>query len=161
MASLHRAVTTSSPVAFGFGHPTLFFWLRAWSVCTVATTYYSTMSWHYHKIKSSVDWFSPINLYSELCANNSVNGRYLLDRIDTMGKRHVETAYTTKLWYLRSYTKFRSALTRLGGADAVVLQWNCVRRTCSRSLNSNCLGRGSNPYPPCYRTTADTGAEPQ
>jgi len=30
MASLRRAVTTSSPDAFGFGHPTLYFWLRAW-----------------------------------------------------------------------------------------------------------------------------------
>jgi len=33
-------------------------------------------------------------------------------------------------------------LTRLGGTDAVVLQNNCVRRTCSRSLHSTCLGRG-------------------
>src|SRR6218665_1953906 len=32
--------------------------------------------------------------------------------------------------------KFKSALTRLSGADAVVLQSNCVRRTCSRSLHS-------------------------
>ena len=30
--------------------------------------------------------------------------------------------------------KFRSGLARLGGADAVMLQSNCVRRTCSRSL---------------------------
>src|SRR6218665_1701253 len=30
MASLRRAVTTSSPDTFGFGHPTLFIWLRAW-----------------------------------------------------------------------------------------------------------------------------------
>src|SRR6218665_1439150 len=35
------------------------------------------------------------------------------------------------------------SLTHLGGADAVVLQSNCVRRTCSRSLYS-CLGRGFN-----------------
>ena len=31
---------------------------------------------------------------------------------------------------------------------AVELQSNCVRRTCSRSLHSNCLGRGANPYSP-------------
>src|SRR6218665_3822522 len=31
MAYLRRAVTTSSLDAFGFGHPTLYFWLRAWS----------------------------------------------------------------------------------------------------------------------------------
>jgi len=35
--------------------------------------------------------------------------------------------------------EFRSALTRLSGADAVVLQSNGVRRTCSRSLYGNCL----------------------
>src|SRR6218665_1787333 len=37
MASLRRAVTTSSPDAFRFGHPTLFFWLRACS-CFFFTT---------------------------------------------------------------------------------------------------------------------------
>src|SRR6218665_1418344 len=52
--------------------------------------------------------------------------------------------------------KFGSALTRLGGADAVVLQSNCVRRTCSKSLHSNCLGRGSNTCSPCYRSSALT-----
>ena len=49
-----------------------------------------------------------------------------------------------------------SALTRLGGADAVVLQSNCVRRTCSRSLHSNCLIRGSNRYSMRYRPTTLT-----
>jgi len=39
-------------------------------------------------------------------------------------------------------------LTRLVGADAVVLQSIWMRRTCSRSLHSNCLGRSSNPYSP-------------
>src|SRR6218665_3911097 len=52
--------------------------------------------------------------------------------------------------------KFRSALTRLDGADAVVLQSNCVRSTSSRSLHSNCLGRGSNPYCPRYKPSALT-----
>jgi len=52
--------------------------------------------------------------------------------------------------------KFRSELTRLGGSDPVVglLQSNCVRRTCSRSLHNNCLRRGSNPYSPRYRSSA-------
>src|SRR6218665_3442020 len=52
------------------------------------------------------------------------------------------------------------ALTRLGGADAVVLQGNCVRRTCSRSLHSNCLGRGSDPYSPRYRPSSLTAWPP-
>jgi len=56
--------------------------------------------------------------------------------------------------------KFRSALTRLGGADAVVLQRNCVQRTCSRSLHSNCLGWGSNLYSPHYSPTALTSRPP-
>jgi len=51
-----------------------------------------------------------------------------------------------QLQYNRSYRKFRSALSCLSGADTMVLQSNCVRSTCSRSLHSNCLGRGSNPY---------------
>jgi len=41
--------------------------------------------------------------------------------------------------------------TRLGGAGTAVLQSNCVRRTCSRSLHSNCFGRGLNPYSLCYK----------
>ena len=43
---------------------------------------------------------------------------------------------TTELWYWPSFRKCRSALALLGGADVVVLQSNCVRRTCSsRSLH--------------------------
>ena len=52
--------------------------------------------------------------------------------------------------------KFRSAITRLGGADAILLQNIWVQRTCSRFLHSNCLGRGSNSYSPCYRPSALT-----
>ena len=40
--SQHRAVTTSSPDAFGFGRPTLYFWLRAWqhvSACWTIRTH--------------------------------------------------------------------------------------------------------------------------
>ena len=58
---------------------------------------------------------------------------------------------TTDPWYCRSSFKLRGAHTHLCGADAVVLQSNCVRRTCSRSLHSNCLGWGLNPYSPCKR----------
>src|SRR6218665_581679 len=36
------------------------------------------------------------------------------------------------------------------------MQSNSVRRTRSRYLHSNCLGRGSNPYSPRYRSTART-----
>jgi len=39
-----------------------------------------------------------------------------------------------------------SALTRPGGANAVVMQSNCVQWTWWRSLHSNCLRRGSNLY---------------
>ena len=56
--------------------------------------------------------------------------------------------------------KFRSALRRLGGADAVVLQSNYVRRTCSRSLHSNCLRRGSNPHSLRYRPSPLTNRPP-
>src|SRR6218665_3638959 len=51
-------------------------------------------------------------------------------------------------------------LTRLSGADAVVLQSNCVRRTSSRSLHSDCLGRGSNPCSTRYRAAALTNRPP-
>jgi len=54
------------------------------------------------------------------------------------------------------FLKLRSALTRLGSAGAVVLQRNCVWRTFSRSLHSNCLGRDSNPYSLRYRPSALT-----
>jgi len=37
------------------------------------------------------------------------------------------------------HAKLRSARTSLGDTDAVVLQSNCVQRTCSRSIHSNCL----------------------
>src|SRR6218665_1652313 len=47
-------------------------------------------------------------------------------------------------------------LTHLGSAGAVVLQSNCVRRTCSRSLHSNCIGRGLNPSSPRHRPSALT-----
>ncbi len=40
------------------------------SVCTVATTYYNTMSWHYEEIKSSVAWFSPIKLHKPTIASD-------------------------------------------------------------------------------------------
>ena len=40
--------------------------------------------------------------------------------------------------------------------DAVVLQSSCVRRTCTRSLHSNCLGRGSKPYSMRYRQSTLT-----
>src|SRR5688572_26073792 len=40
----------------------------------------------------------------------------------------------------------------------IILQRNCARRTCSRSLHSNRLGRRSNPYSPRYRPTALTKA---
>src|SRR6218665_1980507 len=47
--------------------------------------------------------------------------------------------------------------TGLDGTKAVVFQSNCVQRTCSKFLHrSNCLGRGSNPYPPRYRPSALT-----
>jgi len=62
-------------------------------------------------------------------------------RIYTIQFNTIELSFDIALLTL----KFRSAFTRLGGADAVVLQSNCVRRTSSRSLHSNCLGRGSNP----------------
>src|SRR6218665_1832488 len=65
--------------------------------------------------------------------------------------------------FLHLYSASRSAhqsealpLTCLGGSDAVVLQSNCVRRTCSRSQHSNCLGRGSKLYSPRYRPSALT-----
>jgi len=56
------------------------------------------------------------------------------------------------LWYRPSYRKFRTALTRLGGADAVALQTNCVRRTCS----SNCFRRGLNPCSPPIKPNQST-----
>ena len=43
------------------------------SECTIATTYYSTMSWHYEEIKSCVDWFSPIKLRKPTMANHPTN----------------------------------------------------------------------------------------
>jgi len=52
--------------------------------------------------------------------------------------------------------KLRSVLVCLSGTDAVLLQSNFVRRTCSRSLHSNCLGRGLNLYSPRYRSSALT-----
>src|SRR6218665_1002328 len=56
--------------------------------------------------------------------------------------------------------KLRSALVH-ASADAVVLQINCVlRRTWSRSLHSNYLGRGSNPYSPRYRSSTLTNRPP-
>jgi len=42
---------------------------------------------------------------------------------------------TTEVSYRPYYRKF-SALTRLGDAAALVLQSNCVRRTCPRSLKT-------------------------
>src|SRR6218665_1095649 len=53
--------------------------------------------------------------------------------------------------FLQTTLKFRSEFTRLGGTDAAVLQSNCVRRTCSRSLHGNCFGRRLKPYSPRYR----------
>src|SRR6218665_2297282 len=50
-------------------------------------------------------------------------------------------------------------LTQIGSTDAVVLQSNCVQRTCSRYLHSNCLRRGSNPYSPHYRPIALTNRQ--
>src|SRR6218665_3520251 len=65
------------------------------------------------------------------------------------------------------YSAFRSAHqsealppTCLGGANEVVLQTNCVRRIFSRSLHSNYLGRGSNPYSPRYRPSTLTDRPP-
>src|SRR6218665_2778581 len=40
------------------------------SVCTIATTCYSTMSWHYGGIKSCVDRFSPIKLHKPTKASD-------------------------------------------------------------------------------------------
>ena len=51
-------------------------------------------------------------------------------------------------------------LTCLADADAVVFQSNCVWRICSRSLHSNCLGWGSNPYSPRYWPSALTDRPP-
>jgi len=51
---------------------------------------------------------------------------------------------TTDLWYCPSYRKFRSALTRLSSADAVVLQSNCVQVIVSdeaRTLTLRVTGR--------------------
>jgi len=39
-------------------------------------------------------------------------------------------------------------------AWAAQMQCYCVRRTFSRSIHSNCLGRGSNPYSPRYRSSS-------
>jgi len=61
--------------------------------------------------------------------------------------------------YSASHSAYQSEalpLTCLGGADAVVLQSNFVQRTCLRSLRSNCLRWGSNPYSPRYRPSALT-----
>jgi len=44
---------------------------------------------------------------------------------------------TLILPFFLKHTKLRSAYTRLSGADAVVLQSNCVRRTFARSLHSS------------------------
>src|SRR6218665_2204725 len=38
------------------------------SVCTVATTYYNTRTWHCEEIKSSVACFSPIKLHKPTIA---------------------------------------------------------------------------------------------
>jgi len=54
----------------------------------------------------------------------------------------------------------RFHLKRLGGEDTVILQSNCAWRTWSRSLHSNCPGRGSNSYPPHYRPSALTDRPP-
>src|SRR6218665_1314980 len=40
------------------------------SVCTTATTYYNTTSWHYEEIKSSVALFSPIKLRKPTTASD-------------------------------------------------------------------------------------------
>ena len=48
------------------------------------------------------------------------------------------------------HAKLSSAHTSMGQIT-VVLQSNCEWGTCSRSLHSNCLGWGSNPYSPSNR----------
>jgi len=60
----------------------------------------------------------------------------------------MKNIFTYCIVSIHLYSASRSAhqpealpLTRLGGTDAVVLQSNCVRRTSSRSLHSNCLGQ--------------------
>jgi len=63
---------------------------------------------------------------------------------------------TIQMSFEPSNGKFRTALIRLGGANVVVLHSNCVRRTCSRSLHSSCLGQESNTYSPHYRPSALT-----
>ena len=49
--------------------------------------------------------------------------------------------------FLLLHAKLRSAHASMAQI-AVVLQSNCEWGTCSRSLHSNCLGRGPNPYSP-------------
>ena len=72
----------------------------------------------------------------------------------------VQCNISTDLWYDPSSFKLRNALSRLGSTYAVALQRNCVRRTCSRSVRSSCLRRGSNPYSAHYRLSALTDRPP-
>ena len=65
-----------------------------------------------------------------------LKGTYIT--IDNLNTLHNTMQLSLDITLLR--VKFRSALTRLGGADAVILQSNCVRRTCSRSLYGSRLG---------------------
>ena len=60
----------------------------------------------------------------------------------------------------RAHQSKALSLTHLGGADEVVFESNCVRRTCYRRLHSNYLRWGSNPYSPCYRLSALTDRPP-
>jgi len=58
------------------------------------------------------------------------------------------------VFYLYIYIAPVTVHTNQMRLHAFVSQSNCVRRTCSRSLHSNCLRRGSNPYFPCYWPSA-------
>ena len=67
------------------------------------------------------------------------------------------TVYNTTDLYVALLTESSEVqLKCLSGANAVELESNFGQRTCSRSLHSNFLGRGSNPYSPHYRPTTLT-----
>ena len=71
---------------------------------------------------------------------------------------HYNWSLISPFFYM--HAKLRNVLSRLDGADALVIQSNCAPRSCARSLHSNCLGRDSNSYSPRYRPSALTNRPP-
>jgi len=69
------------------------------SVCTVATTYYNTMSGNYEEIKSSVPWFSPIKFRKPTLASDLTHYACARDMLhlgqSDPGSWDVESAYSS------------------------------------------------------------------